>query len=972
MLLAALLVGAATAAGAPAPAPSSAPSLGSVTLTLRAPAYQLAPAQDGYTDIQAEGYSLSGAVGAALLPHQLVDVGLPPDIDWDSLTLTVTDAQTAAVPGTFNLRTAVPDAPNSGPLPDSLPQSWGRAGVGAGAIATIAATGQMRKWRLARVDFCPFQYDEATGQLGVIEQATVELRFKRTGEAPSTELLADTVQDDEAVARLVNYEQARTWYPHVDRASALAYDYVIITTNAIAGGAGELGNFVAHKQAKGHNVLVVTETAYDPLTGQAPNGRAEKVRQWLINNYAASGIKYVLLIGNPTPDGTGSTDVPMKMCWPRRHTTSYRESPTDYFFADLTGNWDLNGNGYYGEWVGDLGAGGVDLTPEVYVGRIPFYGSYADVNAILRKTMTYESSSSTDWRKTILLPMSFSQTGYDGAPLAEQMWDDYLNAAGYGRWRQYQQGSGPCGPNSIYPSEEELRSNTVVNRWKNNVYGIVCWWGHGSATSASVGYDSCWDGTLFSNSQPSQLNDSYPAMIYQCSCLNGYPENASNLQYALLKRGGAATVSASRVSWFNTGVGYGQFDGSSTNSGIGYEYVERLVMGQTTSEALYNAKSGLPLEYDSRLMNMYDFNLYGDPGLSLLKTVIPQPPVSSASVSARYTINTGVPVSWQGSSPDGVSIKWYTIQVRDDAVGTWSDWLVNTTLNANIYTGVAGHTYRFRSIATDQRDVVETDVPADGDAIVTVAAARLVGQINNNRGEPAFPAQVTASPAALNQPVTLDGWGNYELFFAANGTYDITAAAATAKDQSAGTFGVLPPLKNVAVSGDTAATDLVLPPSDEAIVNGQFESGLLVWHPMPAITLTTQAHTGDYAMRLVNLGSPATLSPAIWQATTIPMGWDMVTLSVFYQVVGGNAANDDIWLAVTGPTQEITIPLSVATGGWVHAWQDVRDLTGQPVTVSLHADLQSALVLALDEISLGPGASGPLHVFLPLALRNSP
>jgi hypothetical protein len=35
------------------------------------------------------------------------------------------------------------------------------------------------------------------------------------------------------------------------------------------------------------------------------------------------------------------------------------------------------------------------------------------------------------WWKSILLPMSFSSAGYDGAPMAEQMWDDYLSVSGW-------------------------------------------------------------------------------------------------------------------------------------------------------------------------------------------------------------------------------------------------------------------------------------------------------------------------------------------------------------------------------------------------------------------------------------------------------------------------------------------------------------------------------------------------------------
>ena len=216
--------------------------------------------------------------------------------------------------------------------------------------------------------------------------------------------------------------------------------------------------------------------------------------------------------------------------------------------------------------------------------------------------------------------MSFSDTTYDGAPLAEQMIDDYLIDRTYSAHSQYQQGSGACSLDSLYPSDEELRGGTVVrDRWAADQFGIVGWWGHGSATSTSVGCSGCWDGTLFNNVQTSALDDNHPSFTYQCSCTNAYPENSNNLAYAILKRGGIGSVSATRVSWFNTGVGYGDFDGSSTNSGIGYEYVDRLTQELKAGESLYVAKLSVVPDIwaNTRLMNQYDFNLYGDPSTGL-------------------------------------------------------------------------------------------------------------------------------------------------------------------------------------------------------------------------------------------------------------------------------------------------------------------------------------------------------------------
>lgn len=93
------------------------------------------------------------------------------------------------------------------------------------------------------------------------------------------------------------------------------------------------------------------------MLGQPPNGVAEKIRQWLKNNYLQLGIENVLLIGNPDEDDPTNPDdsvgeIPMKMLYPRvgdGYHWDWYNSPSDYFYADLTGNWDLDGDELFGE-----------------------------------------------------------------------------------------------------------------------------------------------------------------------------------------------------------------------------------------------------------------------------------------------------------------------------------------------------------------------------------------------------------------------------------------------------------------------------------------------------------------------------------------------------------------------------------------------------------------------------------------------
>ena len=632
-----------------------------ISLNVKAGPCEIIKDRHGYDSVTIDGYKTRGAPGNPMLPSKVFNILVPPDIIWDSLELNIVDVDTGILPGTYEIRPAAPDAAY---VDGKMVYDWGRSVnvvdgknadvYGADAFfpteyAKLVPYSEMRKWKYTKVYFSPIQYNPVTGKLKLIKNIKIEISFQRSGDRASPALLRDKVMDCLAPELFHNYTQGKGWYvlpdgPEQDGTEmfndsnswkdgdlplkvidqpSVTYNYVIITTNAAVSGSSKLSSFISHKQARGHSVLVVTETDFDGLAGQAPNHRAEKIRQWLINNYLTYGIEYVLLIGDPEPyesAGLGE-DIPMKMCWPRRGAGSLEESPTDAFYADLTGNWDLDSNQYYGEWSDYTGSGGVDFAMEVWVGRIPVYSAaYSTLDNILQKIMDYENETTISWRESILLPMSFSDVGYDGAPLAEQMMDDYLDTR-TSSYTQYQQGNGACSLNSTYPSDEELRGGTVVrDRWAANDYGIVCWWGHGSSTSASVGCDGCWDGTLFSYTQTSSLDDDHPSFTYLCSCNNAYPENSNNLAYSILKQGGIGTVSATRVSWFNIYVGYGDFDGSSTNSGIGYEYVERLTQPLAGGRALYEAKLAVTPDIgarNTRLMNQYDFNLYGDPTVGL-------------------------------------------------------------------------------------------------------------------------------------------------------------------------------------------------------------------------------------------------------------------------------------------------------------------------------------------------------------------
>ena len=144
----------------------------------------------------------------------------------------------------------------------------------------------------------------------------------------------------------------------------------IITTSSIESGSQNLQNYITHKEKKGYEVHLVTDS-----------WTSSKLRSWMKDNYESLNIEFALLIGDPT---TSSGDVPMYM---------NSRTPTEWYYQELSGS----------------GISSSDVYAEVHLGRIPVYntGDIQNLDDILEKTIAYENANKDDigWRFKALLSM---------------------------------------------------------------------------------------------------------------------------------------------------------------------------------------------------------------------------------------------------------------------------------------------------------------------------------------------------------------------------------------------------------------------------------------------------------------------------------------------------------------------------------------------------------------------------------------
>lgn len=586
------------------------------------------------------GYSAVSSPGDPALPFQDLIVILPPNADPNSLAVSLSGSATVVVPGLHDI---APAPPAVTVVDGQRMEDWGQnkqirdgrntlvyeaAQVFPSANCELVDVGRMRKWLLARVRYYPYRYDPVAHKLELTYGGSLVVSFAtRSVSITSPATASDMVLTATLRSIAANYAGAESWYTGGSTAVQsseevqTASQYAIITTSAIVAGSAKLQSFVNHKVSLGYSVEVLTESQWG---GGAGDAAAQNIRAYLKANYATKHIRYVLLIGDPNPS---SGAVPMKMLWPRHNSDTYREAPSDYYYADLTGNWDLDGDGYFGEEDNDFGVGGIDRYPEVIVGRIPFYGSFSDLDSILQKTIEYETGQrSGSWVHHVLLSMEPSDDKTPGYHLGEAIRTEIAEPKTCGTTRVYDDVYGLNPPADYIPCNYD----NVLAAWQQHA-GFHFWWTHGSTNSAA---------DIFTSDRCQYLDDNYPSFVFQCSCSNGYPEASYNLGYSLLRQGAVATVCASRVSWYYPGQT--TFAATDSNAGMTYRYAYKLLRDHLPcGDAHYQMQVTVPKLI---WMNHCVFNLYGDPSLSYADGpgITHTPLADTENASAPYLVTADV------------------------------------------------------------------------------------------------------------------------------------------------------------------------------------------------------------------------------------------------------------------------------------------------------------------------------------------
>lgn len=390
-------------------------------------------------------------------------------------------------------------------------------------------------------------------------------------------------------------------------------EYMIVTTRNLA---PSFRRLAALKRQKGYSVGIkcIEDIVSSPLvqcgdrvikndgTYSCINDSAGKLRQYLRLAYSKNNTNYVLFGGRNVPFRYGYLN--SDSIYPSYYYQQKDNFPTDWYFGDLTSNWNKDNDNYYGERkLFSYPNGYMDFNPELFVGRL-MCDTELDVNCYTKKLLTYE-----------LYPghgdFSYLKSGL------------YVDGSNFNATKTVSMAYYPIFSDSTIVHTIDSGTPTgssIVNLINQTNFGLLSLHGHGAPTMVSinafnvptrklVSIDSYSIG-ISDDGLNSLRNKNYPSIYYSWSCeqipFDIFTEPYNEHTYLGLNMGQSFTLG------MNYGgvafLGYTRY-GYNTSYAFEKKFAKRLVTG-TTKIGQAETLSKL----DSRhLFHTMGHNLMGEP-----------------------------------------------------------------------------------------------------------------------------------------------------------------------------------------------------------------------------------------------------------------------------------------------------------------------------------------------------------------------
>lgn len=468
---------------------------------------------NGYDVVKIKDGVANTEVGKPSIPFIVANFVIPPDAE--VVDVAVVEKKTQEIPGTYNICPVQTPRPISykGDVPfvEPAPDVYSSSNPYPEKDIVSFPSGSMSGFRIAGIFVNPMKYIPKEKKLILTTELTVKVQYREGVYNPIrlTEKQREVFSQGVELI-VVNHNDIARFSPPVKREPPRACNYAIITNSTLQSAWQRLANW---KIAAGYTAQVfTTDWIYSNYTGY---DNQEKIRNFLKDYFQNQGLIYAVLGGD-------NNIVPERDAYCSYYDPYYLAS--DYYYSDLDGTWDGNGNHLYGEVTGD----NVDGYFDIYVGRPPVDDA-TEINYFLNKDSTYIYNPPSSYIQKILLPsvMLFSQYNYHGRVVNNAIGDMF--------------------PGWTVTKIEDQTAPATRNAFNQN-YNLMHIAAHGDQNGTYTEYGS----PVFTSSDIPYLTNTMPTILNSIACYSGdFDEYNDCFAEALVTDdyGCVATIMNSRYGW---------------------------------------------------------------------------------------------------------------------------------------------------------------------------------------------------------------------------------------------------------------------------------------------------------------------------------------------------------------------------------------------------------------------------------------
>ncbi|MCK4528488.1 T9SS type A sorting domain-containing protein [candidate division WOR-3 bacterium] len=377
--------------------------------------------KDNFDIISIKGTSFMDDVGEPMLPVKYLHLIIPQGTEADSVEVEI--HSNYQIPGNYNIYPAQPPIPTGEDTTFVPPDSsvYNSDNPYPSKKVRILKTGNFAGNSIATIAFCPLQYKPASGQLIFYTNVSITLDVRASGSSGSrpTQRTPNSYRIyKKTLYSIVDNDwniPGYCWEPSIveniytlkSKQIVPLFPYIIITADSLKDAFSPLIEWLTRKGIEAHTISVSTIVSEypggDPVSGIVDD--AGSIRAFLKDGYEGGFLQWSLLGGDedivPCRYGSKGDNNASTSC----------QVPADLYFADFDGDWEVDGDGLYGEKTND----NVDYGSEVWVGRLPCHNS-VEINNWIEKLLSYEKNPGNgDYNYLIRVFWSAGQYGR-GAP----------------------------------------------------------------------------------------------------------------------------------------------------------------------------------------------------------------------------------------------------------------------------------------------------------------------------------------------------------------------------------------------------------------------------------------------------------------------------------------------------------------------------------------------------------------------------